>query len=313
MKMSKKSRMLLAVVLVSVTALNVTFRLVTGRSRFANGAGDVQTVAPMFSVRTENAEIRTLQAYLEVNANIVSANQVAVMPAAGGRIAAMQVGLGSMVTAGSAIAQVDPSVPGMIFALSPVLAPVSGMVVSNPLPVGSTVSTGTPLMTIAVGGQLEIEARLPEREIGQLRTGLNAEIRLEAFQGETFAATVTQVSPVVDPLSRTKTIVMRFDTDDPRISSGMFARVRLNTRTFEDVISIPQQALVERRGVMVVYVLHDDDDGSSNVEMREVVTGANISGEVEIQSGLVPGEAVVVQGQQFLADGAAVRVLGRGM
>ena len=312
MKMSKKSRIVLAVVLVSVTALNVTFRLVSGGSRFANGVEEIPA-APMFSVRTEDAEIRTLQAYLEVNANIVSANQVAVMPAAGGRLDSMAVGLGSTVNSGAVIAHVDPSVPGMIFSLSPVQAPVSGMVVTNPVPVGSTVGPGTVLMTIAVGGQIQIEALIPEREVGQLRTGLNAVIRLEAFQGETFAATVTQVSPVVDPVSRTRTVVMQFDENDPRISPGMFARVRLNTRTFEDVISVPQQALVERRGVTVVYVLHDDADGTSTVEMREVVPGVGIGGEVEIRSGLEPGEAVVVQGQQFLADGVPVRVLGRGI
>jgi len=187
------------------------------------------------------------------------------------------------------------------------------MVVSNPVPVGSTVGTGTALMTIAVGGDIEIEARIPEREVGQLRTGLSAEVRLEAFPSETFAATVTRVSPVLDPVSRTRAITMRFDRNDPRISSGMFARVRLNTRTYENVISIPQQALTERRGATVVYVLVDDPYGAYRVEMREVTIGVNVDGEVEIRNGLEPGEAVVVQGQQFLADGSPVRVLGRAL
>ena len=309
MKMKKKNRIALVVVLVTVTALNVVFRLVTGSGDAAYGAQAMP--ATVFTVRTEYAEVRTLQAHLEVNANIVSTHQVAVMPDANGRLVSMRVGLGSMVQSGAIIAEVDPSRPGAIFQLSPVHAPVSGMVVSNPLPVGSTVGPGTVLMTIAVGGDIEIEARIPEREVGQLRTGLSAEVRLEAFPSETFAATVTQVSPVLDPVSRTRAITMRFDRNDPRISSGMFARVRLNTRTYENVISIPQQALTERRGATVVYVLVYDPDGTYRVEMREVTIGVNVDGEVEIRSGLEPGEAVVVQGQQFLADGTPVRVLGR--
>ncbi|MCL2600235.1 MAG: efflux RND transporter periplasmic adaptor subunit [Treponema sp.] len=311
MEMKKKSRIALAVVLGTVTALNIVFRLVTGNGDAANEA----TAAPatVFTVRTEYAEIRTLQAHLEVNANIVSTHQVAVLPDTGGRLVSMRAGLGSMVQSGAIIAEVDPSRPGAVFSLSPVRAPVSGMVVSSPLPVGSTVGTGTVLMTIAVGGNIEIEARIPEREVGQLRTGLSAEVRLEAFPSETFAATVTQVSPVLDPVSRTRQITMRFNQNDPRISSGMFARVRLNTRTYENVISIPQQALTERRGATVVYVLQYDPDGVRRVEMREVVVGVNVDGETEIRSGLEPGEAVVVQGQQFLADGAPVRVLGRGL
>jgi len=277
---------------------------------------DSQAAAPsIFTVRTEKAEIRTLQAYLEVNANIVSGHQVAVMPDANGRLVSMMVSLGSVVQRGSLIAEVDPSRPGTAYSLSPVYAPVSGMVVSNPQSVGSTVSTGTVLMTIAANDSIEIEAMIPEREVGQLRTGLKADIRLEAFPGEIFSATLTRVSPVVDPVSRTKKITMRFDRHtnglhDRRISTGMFARVKLNTRTYDNVISIPQEALAEHRGKTVVYVL-DTNDVSSHVEMREVITGVNVDREVEIKNGLEPGESVVVQGQQFLTDGAPVRVIGK--
>jgi len=187
------------------------------------------------------------------------------------------------------------------------------------------VSTATPLFILAVNGSIEIEALIPEREVGQLQTGLSAEVRLEAFPGETFAARLTQLSPVVDPVSRTKRITLRFDHHDPRITPGMFARVRLNTRTYENVVSIPQEALVEHRGRTAVYVLYTaPQDGGSDreyyngapagtprVELREVVSGVVVDREVEIRSGLKPGEAVVVQGQQFLTDGAPVRVIGR--
>jgi len=267
--------------------------------------------AAIFTVRTENAEIRTLQAYIEVNANIVSGHQVVVMPEANGRLASMRVGLGDVVQRGQVLAEVDPSRPGTVFSMSAVHAPVSGIVVTNPQTVGSMVSTSTPLMTLAVNGSTEIETLIPEREVGQLSTGLSAEVRLEAFPGETFDATLTQISPVVDPVSRTKRVTLRFDHVDRRINPGMFARVRLNTRTYENVISIPQEALLEHRGRTVVYVLNTSDDGTSYVEMREIVPGVTINRETEIRSGITSGEAVVVQGLQFLADGVPVRVIGR--
>jgi multidrug efflux pump subunit AcrA (membrane-fusion protein) len=268
-----------------------------------------RTSSTVFSVRTENAERRTLQAYIEVNANIVSANQVAVMPDANGRLVSMRVGIGDVVQRGALLAEVDPSRPGTDYSLSPVYAPVSGMVVTTPLSVGSTISTATPLMTIAVNNTIEIEALIPEREVGQLATGLGAEVRLEAFPGETFAATLTQLSPVVDPVSRTKKITLRFSRSDQRVSPGMFARIKLNTRTYPNVVSIPLEALVEYRGQTVVYALDAAQD-TPRVQMREVVVGVTVDNEVEIKSGLNPGEAVVVQGQQFLSDGTQVRVIG---
>jgi len=281
--------------------------------------------APVFTVRTENAEIRTLQAYIEVNANIISGHQVAVVPDANGRLVSMAANLGDVVSRGQLLAEVDPSRPGTVFSMSPVYAPVSGRVVSVPQTVGSMVSTATPLLTLAVNGSIEIEARIPEREVGQLRTGLAAEVRLEAFPGEVFSATLTQVSPVVDPVSRTKTVTLRFNGPSgalhyQRVSPGMFARVRLNTRTHENVVSIPQEALVEHRGRTVVYVLNTNIEGNyinglaagmPFVEMREISAGVNVNREVEVINGLEPGETVVVQGQQFLADGAPVRVIGR--
>ena len=303
--MKTKKTMVLSVLAIALVVVIFT-AMSNGKKTEAD---DQQTVnTSIFSVRTEDAEIRTLQAYLEVNANIVSGHQVTVLPEASGKLVSMRVGLGSVVQRGALIAEVDPSRPGAQYSLSAVYAPVSGMVVSPPQSVGSTVSTGTVLMTIAANNSIEVEALIPEREVGQLRTGLKAEIRLEAFPGEIFAATLTQVSPVVDPVSRTKKITMRFDRNDSRINAGMFARVKLNTRTYQNVISIPQEALVEHRGKTVVYVLIND---ASHVEMREVVTGVNVDREMEIKSGLQPNESVVVQGQQFLTDGAPVRVIGK--
>jgi multidrug efflux pump subunit AcrA (membrane-fusion protein) len=282
----------------------------------ANGGGTV------FAVRTAEAEIRSLQSYIEVNGNIVSAQQVAVMPETAGRLVTMKTEIGAQVTKGALVAEIDPSRPGSVYSLSPVYAPVSGVVVTNPAAVGSTVSTATALFTIAVGadiGDIEIEALIPEREVGQLRTGLRAEVRLEAFSGEVFDAEVTRLSPVVDPASRTKKVTLRFIADDRRINPGMFARVKLNTRVYPNVVSVPQEAVVENRGQTAVYVLDASAAGetaqltaqvAARVTRREVVAGVTIDGETEIKEGLSAGEAVVYQGQQFLTDGALVRVIG---
>jgi multidrug efflux pump subunit AcrA (membrane-fusion protein) len=307
------------ILLLIVAVLAAGFILIPQKLASANAAGSGSGMRPgpgmgpgnqdrntVFAVRTANAERRTLQAYIEVNGNIVSENQVAVVPEAAGKLVSMNVNLGSLVQKGALVAEVDPSRPGTVYSLSPVYAPIPGTVVSNPLTVGSTVSTGTTLLTLAAAGSVEIEAAIPEREVGQLRTGLRSDVFLEAFPGEIFAAEVIRLSPVLDPVSRTKQIILRFVREDPRINPGMFARIKLNTRTYQDVVSIPEDAVVENRGTTVVYVVLEEQA----VSMREIAAGVSVDGEVEIKSGLESGEVVVVQGQQFLTDGAAVRVIG---
>jgi RND family efflux transporter MFP subunit len=169
-------------------------------------------------------------------------------------------------------------------------------------------------MTIAASNTIQIEVNIPEREIGQLKTGLKATVTLEAFPGETFNATITQVSPVVDPVSRTKRIILNFDGQDSRVNPGMFARIKLKTRVYANVISVPTEALTEVRGISGVYIVEApadaNDTNTGTARFIEVETGVSVDGEMEIITGLKGDEKVVVQGQQFLTDGAAVRIIG---
>jgi multidrug efflux pump subunit AcrA (membrane-fusion protein) len=268
--------------------------------------------APLFSVKTENAEKRTLYAFLELNGDIVSAQEADAFPDVPGKLVRVNVALGSPVYQGEVIAEVDPSKPGASYMNSPVYAPISGTVSKIPLSVGSTVDTGTSVAAISVINNLEITARVPEREIAGLRTGLKAEVTLQAYPGERFSATVSHVSPVLDSASRSKLITLTFDRNDSRINAGMFARIKINTRTYDHVLTVPAEALVNKRGEIAVYILQNTMTDLPYVEKRGVETGVTLNGWTEIRSGLDEGEAVVVQGQQLFNGGEAVRVIAGG-
>jgi multidrug efflux pump subunit AcrA (membrane-fusion protein) len=270
---------------------------------------------PLFSVRTEQAEIKTLCAFLEVNGDVVSRQEADVFPDAPGKLIRVNVVLGSPVRKGEVIAEVDPSKPGTIYMNSPVCAPISGTVSKAPLSVGSTVGPGTRITTVSVIDNPEITACIPERDIAGLRAGLKAKVTLHAYPGETFSATVSHVSPVLDASSRTKLIRLAFDRNDGRINAGMFARIRINTRTYTDALAVPAEALVNKRGETVVYVVRDTGGEAASaafVEARAVASGVTIDGWTEIRSGLAEGEAVVVRGQQLLSGGKAVQVAAGG-
>lgn len=256
------------------------------------------------SVRTAEAVRTTLQSYIEVNGDVVAETKVDVVPDAAGKLVSLKVEVGSAVQKGQLIAEVDPSKPGAAYSLSPVHAPISGTVTYAPLSVGATVSTATTIATVGVMDKLELEAKIPERDVGQLKAGLRAQVTLEAFPGETFPAVVGRVSPVVDSSSRSKEIVLEFLRDDPRINAGMFARIKLSTVAYPDRVAVPEGAVTTVKGNPSVYVLKGE-----TVELRAVKTGVTVDGLVEIVDGLEAGESVVTEGQQLLSDGAAVRVV----
>ncbi|GHV87836.1 MexH family multidrug efflux RND transporter periplasmic adaptor subunit [Spirochaetia bacterium] len=300
--MAKKTKKFIGIVMTMVIAAALVF-IPALVAQDGSAVSETAAETAVYSVKTAAAETRTLEAYLEVNGDIVSEGQVAVLSETAGKLIAVKAALGTQVRKGDLIAQVDPSSAGTRYMASSVYAPISGIVCAAPLAVGSTVQPGSIITSIAQADDLQIEALIPEREVSQLHIGLTATVTLPAFQGEVFTANITQVSPILDPASRTKKIVLNFTSADSRINAGMFAHIKLNTRTYPNAVTVPAEAVGEQAGAKYVYVLNN-----GKVDLQEVVTGVTVDHITEIKSGLASGNAVVIQGQQFLSDGAAVLV-----
>lgn len=298
----KKSAVIVIVVLAAASAVGTYAFLSTRRAAAARGKNPSQRVS---TVRTQIAAPVTLHDYINTNGDIEAANSVSVYPDIGGKIVSTNVTLGSPVRRGDVIARVDPSEPGSNYALSPVLAPINGSIIKTPLKAGTKVTTSSTITTIGDIASLQIAAKIPERYVASLRTGLKAEISLEAYPGVVFSATVTHVSPVLDVNARTKEIVLTFDENDSRINAGMFGKVKLYTRDYGGAVALPSDAVVTKGDKPYLYVVKDDD----TAEQREVTLGQSVDGIVQVLSGIKEGERVVVEGGQVLSNGAKVRDL----
>ena len=311
-----KNKAWLKKVVLMVGAVVVAGGLLFGPTILAGAdsrTGAATNESPVYSVRTANVREQTLYAYLNVNGDIVAAQQADVFPDVSGKLAGVRVSLGSYVRKGDVIAEVDPSRPGADYLNSPVYAPISGIVSKTPLSVGMTVSSNTSITVISASDNLEIAVRIPEREIAGLAAGLKAEVSLQAYPGETFSATITRVSPILDSASRTKLTNLQFDNNDPRINAGMFARVRINTRSYADILTVPAEAVAKNRGVDTVYVISHDETGLPVAARREVSCGVTLQGWTEVKSGLAEGDAVIIQGQQLLSGGERLRIVGNSI
>ncbi|GHV30069.1 hypothetical protein AGMMS4952_16550 [Spirochaetia bacterium] len=302
-KKAKKCIMLMVTISIAAALVFVPALVAQDGKALKDAAENTVDETPVYHVKTVTAEARTLQAILEINGDIVSEGQVAVLSETAGKLVTVKAALGTRVLKGDLIAQVDPSSAGAQYMANSVYAPISGILCAVPLAVGSTVQAGSVITSIARADDVQIEALIPEREVSQLRVGLTAAVTLPAFHGEVFTAKITQVSPILDAASRTKKIVLRFEQKDDRINAGMFARIKLNTRTYPDVVTVPAEAVVEQFGIPYVYTANNNI-----VTLRQVSAGVTIDGLTEIKEGLSAGESVVIQGQQFLADGVAVLV-----
>ena len=271
-----------------------------GPGGMKRGRGGGNTVV---SVKTQILEETTLHGYISTNGEIESQNSVNVFPDVSGKVMETNVMLGSPVKRGDIIAYIDPSAPGQYYKKSPVYAPISGSIISTPLKNGTTVSTNTTIAIIGDIANLQVSANIPERFVAVLKPGLKADISVEAYPGVIFKATVTRVSPVVDTTSRTKEVILHFDSTDERINAGMFGKVKLFTEDYTGAVVMPKDSLVQNGDSYFAYVVNED----STVSKREVTTGNSVDGVIQILSGVKAGERVVVQGQTSLGDGSKIQ------
>ena len=272
-----------------------------GPAGFGGGFGRGPQTAT--AVRTVLAKNKTITDFVYTNGEIETQKSIEVFPAIGGRVVDIKVSLGSTVKAGDVIAYIDPSEPGSYYAKSPVTAPIDGSIITSPVKIGQKVTMSSVITKIGDIGNLQITAKVPERYVAELAIGQKAEITLQAYGEEKFMASVVRISPVVDPSTRTKEIILNFDEKYDKVNAGMFARVKLFTLDYGGYPVIQQDAFVENSDEYYLYIVKDD----STVTKRKVTRGKNIDGFYQVTEGLSDGEVVVTEGMLSLYEGAKVR------
>jgi multidrug efflux pump subunit AcrA (membrane-fusion protein) len=273
---------------------------------------------PVFAVDTMAVTRGQIQDYLVFSGDITAVSTVEAYSDAAGKVSRLFVSVGSWIDKGDVIARVDPSRPGMEYVESEVKAPISGTVVALPAQVGMTISQQVPLARIAGGsaasGGLEIRLYVSERFISKISMSQACEISLDAWPGEVFRGRVTEISPTVDPASRTMEIKVGVQNAASRLKAGMFAKVKVITDYKENIVKIPHSALIQRFGEDYVFVAEADPDpenqGGHVARKRIILPGIVIDGIMEVRQGLSPDDNIIVRGQTLLDDGARVNIIG---
>ena len=311
MNRKKTTTAIVVIGIIVVTALAVLFINVSAKKKKAAmggfggfgsfGGGRGQQTAS--AVRTVVAENTTITDFVYTNGEIETQKSIEVFPSIGGKVVEMLVSLGSSVKQGEVIAYIDPSEPGSYYAKSPVIAPIDGSIITSPVKIGQKVSMNSVITKIGDISNLQITAKVPERYVADLAIGQKAEITLQAYGEEKFIASVVRISPVVDPATRTKEIILNFDKHYDKVNAGMFARVKLFTVDFGGYPVIQQDAFVENSDEYYLYVVKED----STVTKRKVTRGKNVDGYYQVLDGISNGEVVVIEGMLSIYEGARVR------
>ncbi len=188
---------------------------------------------------------------------------------------------------------------------STIKAPIEGIIAQKSLDKGDTASPARSFVTIVDMDVVEALAKVPERDLINVKLGDQAIVRPDAYPGREFSGIVTNISPVIDRSDQKFTIEVEVANPEHELKPGMFARVELTVTEHKGVPLVPVEVVLKENNETFVFVI---DDGKA--AKKNVVTGINDSIKTEILSGLSVGDEYIVAGYHNLRPGTQVMVAG---
>lgn len=189
-------------------------------------------------------------------------------------------------------------------ALTRVVAPVAGIVLTRKAEVGQVASPGGPaLFSIEDQGRVELVGQVAEQELAALKVGQHASVHLVGYR-RPFAGHIWLLNPTVDPQSRLGQVRIALDPN-PALRPGAFAHATIMVSRAERPV-VPQTAILSDNTGTYVYIV----DSHDRVERRNVTVGNVTASGVVIDHGLTGRERVVNLAGGFLRTGETVGVAG---
>lgn len=179
-----------------------------------------------------------------------------------------------------------------------VTAPYAAQVARTLVETGATVMPGTPLLILDRVGGWQARLACPEALAGKIAPGSVLQVEVPSLQ-RTFPASITEVEPAADPMSRSFQVKAALP-DDPALAAGLFSRAAYAGGA-TDTLLLPAKAVVTRGQLTGVYVVED-----GILRWRLIKTGRTVGERFEVLTGLAAGEKVVVSGVDKAVSGARV-------
>ena len=179
-----------------------------------------------------------------------------------------------------------------------VKAPFAGIVTGKKIDPGSMAMPGMQLLTVEDTSGFLVEAPVDEKLSAQLRAGSPVDVSIDALN-RTIRGRVSEVVLAIDPMSRT--FIIKVEVSGTGLKTGLYSKVRITTGT-RDALTISLSSIVEKGQLNGVYVV----DAKGIISYRLVRIGKQFGSNVEILSGLNPGDTIISSGMDNAVDGGII-------
>ncbi|WP_339609329.1 efflux RND transporter periplasmic adaptor subunit [uncultured Planktosalinus sp.] len=192
------------------------------------------------------------------------------------------------------------------FAYAEIRAPFSGIITNRFIEAGAMANPGMPLLAIEAPGNFEVRATVPANNISQINTGETVEVHIKSID-QSVSGKVTEVSSSSSMTGGQYPVKIALDKNDA-LKSGMYATVQFpvtQTENTPKLVTVPQEAIVTQGDLRGVYTISQQNTAM----LRWLRLGRSFGNEVEVLSGLNTEEAIIVEAEGKLYNGAKVEVI----
>jgi membrane fusion protein, multidrug efflux system len=188
-----------------------------------------------------------------------------------------------------------------------VRAPFDGIVSDRKVSNGDTASIGKELLKVIDPASMRFEGQVSADRISQVKVGEPVSFRINGYGDQPFSGVVRRVDPAANDVTRQVQVLVNFaDTSaKPRVA-GLYAEGRIDAQT-SDALMLPERALVKAGDKTYAWRL-----SGKTIVKTDLLVGARDqrTGNVEIKSGLKPGDAVLRNPTSSLKDGQSFEMAG---
>lgn len=181
--------------------------------------------------------------------------------------------------------------------------PIAGTVTSIDISVGDYVSPGQQVATVATINRLRMKLGVNSTDIGYFSIGDTVRVLVESVTGFEAVGMVAMVAGSADPETRTFQVEIEIDNTAHVFKPGMFARAEIIIESFDNILVVPQSAVLTRNNKDYLFVVNGD-----RAVGKEIMLGAEFNGSTEIRSGLKVGDTIVTLGQDYLSDSCLIKL-----
>lgn len=198
------------------------------------------------------------------------------------------------------VTEANASEAETMLAYRTVSAPFAGIITRKLADVGDLATPGKPIVELEDQTGLRLEADLPEALVARVKLGDKLAVSVPSA-GTQVEGVVSEISPVADAVSRT--FLTKLDLrQSPTLRAGQFGRVAVPVGE-SNAVRVPFSAVVRHGQMEFVFIAAD-----GHAQLRIVKTGKTLGGEVEIISGIEPGEKVITENASQVRDGQPIKV-----